>query len=90
MRRALSARELSNPMLPGLAGRSRRKVVVVGRPGSSNGQVVWGQSTRSDTDRYAGGQPPGSHAGFGGQGHERREREGVPKVSGEKPEGVET
>jgi len=40
--------------------------------------------------RYAVGQPPGSHAGFGGQGAERRGREGVPKVFEEKPEGVET
>lgn len=81
----------SGPLgLPGLAGCSRRKVAVVSRPESSDGTVVWGQSTRSDTDRYAGGQPPGSLVGFGGQGHERREREGVPKVSGEKPEGVET
>jgi hypothetical protein len=63
---------------------------VDGRPGSSDGKVVWGQITRSDTDRYAGGQPPGSLVGFGDQGHERRGREGVPKVSGENPEGVET
>jgi hypothetical protein len=76
--------------LPGLAGRNRFTAVVVGRPESSNGKVVWGQSTRSDTDRYAGGQPPGSLVGFGGQGHERRGREGVPKVSEENPEGVET
>jgi hypothetical protein len=61
-----------------------------GRPQSSHGKVVWGQSTRSDTDRYVRGQPPGSHAGFGGQGHERRGREGDPKVSEEKPEGAET
>jgi hypothetical protein len=40
--------------------------------------------------RHAVGQLPGSHAGFGGQGHERRGREGAPTVFGEKPEGVET
>jgi hypothetical protein len=60
------------------------------RPRSSNGKAVWGQIAGSDADRDAGGQPPGSHVGFGGQGHERRGREGALKVSGEKPEGVET
>jgi hypothetical protein len=44
---------------------------------------------RKEADRYAEGQPPGSHAGLGGRGHERRGREGVPQVSGEKPEGAE-
>jgi hypothetical protein len=61
-----------------------------GRPGSSNGKAVWGQSAGSDTDRYAGYQPPGSHVGFGGQGNERRGREGALKVFEENPEGVET
>ena len=61
-----------------------------GRPESSNGNVLWGQSTRSDTDRYAVDQSPGSHAGFGDKGHEWRGREGVPKVFEGSPEGVET
>jgi hypothetical protein len=44
---------------------------------------------RAGHRRYAEGQAPGLLRESGDEGHERRGREGVSKVLGEKPEGAE-
>jgi len=47
--------------------RSQRFGGEEGRPGSSNGKVLWGQSVRLGIDRHAVGQLPRSLVGFGGK-----------------------
>jgi hypothetical protein len=59
------------------------------RSESSNGESLWGQRRRSEIDRDAEGHRRGGHAVPHREGRERRKCDGISKVSGDKPEGVE-
>lgn len=59
------------------------------RRGSSNGETLWGQSDRLETDRHAGDRPRGAHVAPNGEGRERSGCDGTCQVSGDRPEGAE-